>query len=350
MIRVLLVDDSPVTLMVLQSILEKEPDISVIGQAKNGKEAIILASRLAPDIITMDINMPDLDGFATTRQIMERTPVPIIIVSGIDNLEEIRASFRAVEAGALAVFRKPPAFGYPGYEEAVSEFVNAIRTYSEVKVIRRRFNHLNVPKQDVSTIQIPFQIHQDIRVVVIGASTGGPQVIQEILRNLPLGFPLPLVLVQHMSPGFIEGLALWLTESTGFPVSIARDGEILQPGILYVAPDGKHTGITSDLRFSFSISPPEHNLRPSVSYLFRSAAKNLGSHVLGILLSGMGSDGAEELLQIRQNGGCTIIQDRDSSFVYGMPGAAEMLNAGMFSLPPVEIARFLRSLPERRQL
>ncbi|HOW05610.1 CheB methylesterase domain-containing protein, partial [Methanospirillum hungatei] len=107
---------------------------------------------------------------------------------------------------------------------------------------------------------------------------------------------------------------------------------------------------TSDLRFSFSISPPEHNLRPSVSYLFRSAAKNLGSHVLGILLSGMGSDGAEELLQIRQNGGCTIIQDRDSSFVYGMPGAAEMLNAGMFSLPPVEIARFLRSLPERRQL
>lgn len=350
MIRVLLVDDSPVTLMVLQSILEKESDISVIGKAKNGKEAIILASRLAPDIITMDINMPDLDGFATTRQIMERTPVPIIIVSGIDNLEEIRASFRAVEAGALAVFRKPPALGDADYEQAAFELVNAIRTFSEVKVIRRRANHQITPKADVSNLSIPFQIHQEIRVVVLGASTGGPQVIQEIIKNIPKNISVPLVLVQHMSPGFIEGLALWLTESTGFPVQIAREGEVLQPGILYVAPDGKHTGITSDLRFSFSKSPPEHNLRPSVSYLFRSAAKNLGSYVLGVLLSGMGSDGAEELLQIRQNGGCTIIQDRDSSFVYGMPGAAEMLNAGMFSLPPVEIARFLQSVSERRHL
>ena len=229
MIHVLLVDDSEVILMVLQSILEKESDISVIGRAKNGTEAITMAQRLSPDIITMDINMPDLDGFATTRQIMERTPVPIIIVSGIDNLEEIRASFRAVEAGALAVFRKPPALGDPDYEQAASELVYAIRTFSEVKVIRRRANHQITPKADVSNLSIPFQIHQEIRVVVLGASTGGPQVIQEIIKNIPKEFSVPLVLVQHMSPGFIEGLALWLTESTGFPVQIAREVEVLQP-------------------------------------------------------------------------------------------------------------------------
>ncbi len=348
MIRVLLVDDSEVTLMVLQSIFEREPDISVIGKAKNGKEAIILASRLAPDIITMDINMPDLDGFTTTRQIMERTPVPIIIVSGIDNLEEIQASFRAVEAGALAVFRKPPAFDDPEYEKAAAELVFAVRTFSEVKVIRRRTNYKGILKGESLQARIPFNIGQDVRIVVMGASTGGPQVVQEILQNIPRDFSLPLVLVQHMSPGFIEGLALWLTESTGFPVKIALEGAIAEPGTLYLAPDGKHTGITSDLRFSFSSAPPEHNLRPSVSYLFRTAANNLGSHVLGILLSGMGSDGAEELLQIKQKGGCTIIQDMESSFVYGMPGAAEMLNAGMFSLPPVEIARFLQAVSGRR--
>ncbi|NLW76678.1 MAG: chemotaxis-specific protein-glutamate methyltransferase CheB [Methanomicrobiales archaeon] len=347
MIRVLLVDDSEVTLMVLQSILEKEPDISVIGRAKNGREAIALASRWAPDIITMDINMPDLDGFVTTRKIMENTPTPIIIVSGIDNLEEIRASFRAVEAGALGVFRKPPGYDDPEFRSASLEFISAIRTFSEVKVIRRRSSGNNGNHNEPEKITVPFRISQDIRVVLIGASTGGPQAVQEILQNMKPDFSLPMVLVQHMSPGFIEGLSLWLKESTGFQTKIAEEGEIIIPGVLYIAPDGKHTGITSDLSIEFSNTEPEHNLRPSVSYLFRSAAKNLGSKSLGVLLTGMGSDGAEELLQIRQKGGCTIIQDRESSFVYGMPGAAEARHAGMFSLPPKQIAEFLHSISLR---
>jgi len=350
MIRVLLVDDSEVSLMVLERILEKEPDISIIGKAKNGHDAITLASRLAPDIITMDINMPGMDGFAATRQIMEQTPVPIIIVSGIDNIEEVRASFKAVEAGALAVFRKPPDIGDPDYENAVAELVFAIRAYAEVRVVRRRPNIPASRGIDSPVLSIPVQIMQDIRLVVIGASTGGPQVVQEILRNIEPSFPIPMILVQHMSPGFIDGFAIWLSDSTGFPVQMAQEGETVQPEILYIAPDGRHTGITSDLRIQFSYSPPEHNLRPSVSYLFRSAAMHLGSSVLGILLSGMGCDGAEELLLIKQKGGCTIIQDKDSSFVYGMPRAAGELNAGNFSLPPVEIARFLLSISERRSM
>lgn len=344
MIQVLLVDDSEVTLMVLQNILEKEPDIEVIGIAKNGSDAITLAQRLAPDIITMDINMPGLDGFVATRRIMEASPVPIIIVSGIDNLDEIRASFRAVEAGALAVYRKPPGIGDPDFESAANEFVSAIRTFSEIKVVRRRGNHRLRHKPGTEDLGIPFQIRHDIRAVVIGASTGGPQVIQEILQSIPPGFSLPMVLVQHMSPGFVEGFGLWLTESTGYSVRVAKEGEAVQPGVLYLAPDGVHTGITSDLRIIFSKDGPEHNLRPSVSYLFRSAAKYLGPHTLGILLTGMGSDGAEELLQIRQSGGCTIIQDQDTSFIYGMPGVADSLHAGMFSLPPGEIAKFLQSV------
>ena len=346
MIRVLLVDDSEVTLQVLQRIFEKEPDIMVIGRAKNGNEAINLTSRLTPDIITMDINMPGLDGFVTTRKIMENTPVPIIIVSGIDDLDEIRASFHAVEAGALAVYRKPPAIDDPAFEDAAAELILAIRTYSEVKVIKRRSRHLPPKIPSTEPVLPPEKISKDIRVIVLGASTGGPQVVQEILMNLPSDFSLPMVLVQHMSPGFIEGLGLWLFESTGFKTCIPSEGDHLMPGVLYIAPDGKHTGITEDLRIIFSNDNPEHNLRPSVSYLFRTAALNIGNRVAGVLLTGMGRDGADELLLIRQKGGLTIIQDRESSFVYGMPGAAESLSAAMYSLSPKIISSILTSLSE----
>lgn len=340
MIQVLLVDDSEVSLMVLRNILESEQDISIIGVARDGAEAIHLASRLSPDIISMDINMPGLDGFSTTRHIMENTPVPIIIVSGIDNLEEIQASFRAVEAGALGVYRKPPAVTDPDFRRASQELISAIRTYSEVRVVKRRDAILRRPIETPPPVP-DSKCCTEAKVIVMGASTGGPQAVQEILKNLPANFALPIILVQHMSPGFIEGYASWLSDSTGIKTRVAGIGEKVRPGILYVAPDGKHTGISKDLTIEFSASDPEHNLRPSVSYLFRTAAKNCGNHAVGVLLSGMGTDGARELLDIRKKGGCTIIQNKETAFVYGMPGAADILKAGMYSLSPREIAVFL---------
>ena len=340
MIQVLLVDDSEVSLMVLRNILESEQDISIIGVARDGAEAIRLASRLSPDIITMDINMPGLDGFSTTRHIMENTPVPIIIVSGIDNLEEIQASFRAVEAGALGVYRKPPAVTDTDFKRASKELISAIRTYSEVRVVKRRDSGRRGPIETSPPVP-DSKCFLTAKVVVMGASTGGPQAVQEILKNLPGDFALPIILVQHMSPGFIEGFASWLQDSTGIRARVAGNGELVQPGTLYLAPDGKHTGISKDLTIEFSVSDPEHNLRPSVSYLFRSAAKNCGNHAVGVLLSGMGTDGAKELLDIRKKGGCTIIQSQETAFVYGMPGVAASLQAEMYSLSPQEIAVFL---------
>ena len=356
MIRVLLVDDSEVSLMVLRNILEKEQDIDIVGSARYGKEAISLVSRLMPDIITMDINMPGEDGFVTTRKIMESNPVPIIIVSGIDNLESIHASFKAIEAGALTVIRKPPALQDPEFFKSASELVSAIRTYSEVKVIRRR--NLEVKKPDLSSgikgiprenqvIEAAISICKSIKLIVIGASTGGPQVIQEILAGVPDDYPIPIVIVQHMSPGFIEGFSQWLKETTHKKTRIPDNSEHLNPGIVYLAPDGKQTGITVDFCIELSDSPREHNLRPSVSYLFRSTSENCAESTLAILLTGMGSDGAREMLQLRKNGGCTIIQDRESSFVYGMPGVAKSLDAGMFSLSPKEITLILKKLAEK---
>lgn len=343
MIQVLIVDDSRVSRDLLSSILQSEPDISVIGTASDGYEAVRLARLLKPDLITMDINMPGIDGFEATRQIMEESPVPIIIISGVDNLSEIAASFRVMEAGAMAVIPKPPGPDCQSFPDACQEILTAIRTYVEVKVIRRRPARTAPAVSEGSIITKPGRTPA---LIAIGASTGGPPVIQTLLRGLSPAFSLPLVLVQHMSPGFIGGFAEWLTVSTGFPVRVASAGEMLKPGVLYVAPDGMQAGVSSDLRMNLSFSPPEHNLRPSVSFLFRSVAANFGSSAVGVLLTGMGSDGSQELLTMRQKGSITIIQDRESSIIYGMPGEALKIGAASYILSPEEISLELMTLAQ----
>ncbi len=340
MIQVLIVDDSSVSRELLSGILQSDPDISVIGTASNGSEAVRLTSLLHPDIITMDINMPGIDGFEATRQIMEISPVPIIIVSGVDNLSEIAASFRVMQAGALAVIPKPPSPGDPHFPAACDEILSAVRTYHEVRVVRRRAR----PTPFTPPADLRDTIPGSVSLVAIGASTGGPPAIQSIISGLSRPFPAPLVLVQHMSPGFIEGFSEWLTSSTGFPVRVASDGEQLRPGLLYVAPDHVHTGITHDLRIQLSDAPAEHNLRPSVSYLFRSVAQNLGASAIGVLLTGMGTDGSLELGMMRQAGAITIIQDRESSVVYGMPGEALRIGGASLVLSPENIALELMNL------
>lgn len=342
MIQVLIVDDSPVSRELLGGILEAEPDITVIGTASDGVEAVRLARLLTPDIITMDINMPGIDGFEAARQIMEESPIPIIIISGVDNLAEIAASFQVMEAGALAILPKPPNPMSPGFSAAASELINTIRTYVEVKVIRRSRTRTSRYSESRPQSIIPSDVTPVL--VAIGASTGGPPVIQTILRELKSSFSLPLVLVQHMSPGFIEGFAEWLTTSTGFPVKVAVHNRRLEPGILYVAPDHMQMGVSPDMRIILSDSPQEHNLRPSVSYLFRSIAQNIGPAAIGVLLTGMGSDGSAELLGMRQKGSITIIQDKDSSLVYGMPGEALRVGAACHILSPEDIAQELKFL------
>lgn len=345
MIHVLVVDDSKVSRDLLSGILESEPDISVIGTASDGNEAVRLAKILSPDIITMDINMPGMDGFEAARCIMEESPVPIIIISGVDNLAEIAASFRVMEAGALAILPKPPHPTSPDFPVKSLEIINAIRTYVEIKVIKRIKTH-STKNEPLKHTTIPKGIHP--QVIVIGASTGGPPVIQTILRMLDPMFPLPLVLVQHMSPGFIMGFAEWLSHSTGFDVKIPGLHEKLQPGVLYVAPDGVQTGVSSDLRIILADAPSEQNLRPSVSYLFRSAAGNLGASAVGVLLTGMGTDGSHELLNMRKKGSITLIQDRASSIVYGMPGEAMRIGAASLILSPEDIAQQLQVLAGSR--
>lgn len=349
MIKVLIVEDSPVVREFLTYILGSEPDIEVAGTAHNGEEALEAVERVKPDIVTMDIHMPKLNGFDATRRIMETHPTPIVIVSGSSNVEEVATTFRALEAGALAIVPRPKGIGHPEHEATARELVQAVRLMSEVRVVRRwprtRAGRAPAPAPQPGPGRAP----AEVRLVAMGASTGGPIVLQTILSGLHKDFPAPVLIVQHMAPGFGAGFVEWLAQTTNFPVHLAGQGEAMAPGHAYVAPDGFHMGVRSVGRIALSKDDLENGLRPSVSYLFRSVAQIYGPHAVGVLLTGMGSDGAGELKLMKERNAVTIVQDRESSVVYGMPGEAMKLDAAAYALPPEKIGEVLRGLAVKKQ-
>ena len=346
MIKVLVVEDSPVDRELLTHILNSDPGIRVIGTAGNGEEAIEAAVRHRPDIIMMDVHMPKMDGFEATRIIMETNPLPIVIVTGSLNMIEMENSFQAIEAGALCVINKPVGMGHPDHETHAKELIKTVKLMSEVKVVRRWGRRPG--KQPGAYIGAPAEItSMDIRVVAIGASTGGPPVIQQILSGLPKEFPAPVLIVQHMAAGFFQGFAEWLSQTSSLPVHLAMNGSHILPGNVYIAPENIQMMVGMDWRLSYTDDGPENGLRPSVSYLFRSVANTFGKNAVGILLTGMGKDGAEELKLMREKGAITIAQDEESSVIFGMPGEAVKLDAAKYVLPPKGIIDLLGRLAKK---
>ncbi|MGO8694348.1 MAG: chemotaxis-specific protein-glutamate methyltransferase CheB [Rectinemataceae bacterium] len=348
MIRVLVVEDSPVVQEFLTYILDSDPDIRVVGVAPNGMEALDCVEMLRPDVITMDIHMPIMDGFEVTRRIMETVPTPIVIVSGSTGATELASTFRALEAGALAVISRPPGLNHTAFDEGSKELILTVKLMSEIKVVRRFARKKPaqtaapaVPAREPGTAS-------GIRIIAIGASTGGPPVLKEILSGLSKNFSLPVLIVQHIAAGFVKGFSEWLAGASGFPVHIASNGEVPLPGHGYLAPDDFHLGLAGGPRIVLSDDSPERSgLRPSVAHLFRSVARVLGPQAVGVLLTGMGRDGAEEMKMMRDRGAITIAQDEESSVVHGMPGEAIRLDAATYVLPPKGIAAMLSSLSEK---
>jgi two-component system chemotaxis response regulator CheB len=338
MIRVLVVDDSGVVRANLAHILATDPDIQVIGSVSCGREALAFVERQKPDVITMDIHMPDMNGYEATRRIMESTPIPIIIISATWEPKEQISSFKAIEAGALVCLPKPPGPGHPGYTEAMAELIASVKQMACVKVVRRW------PKRPpVSTVPGPSlpPVKQPIQIIAIGASTGGPPAIQQFLALLPADFPVPILIVQHIARGFVGGFVDWLNTSSPLPVHLATNHDPIWKGHVYVAPDDLQMGVADGGRIVLSDTPPEHFLRPAVSYLFRSVAETYGQASVGILLTGMGKDGAAELQLIKDAGGLTFAQDKESSVVHGMPGEAIRLGAASHVLHPAAMASSL---------
>ena len=344
-IKVLVVDDSQVVAEFLTHLFNSDRGVRVVGVSSNGEEAVEAARSMSPDVITMDIHMPGMNGYEATRKIMETCPTPIVIVSGSLKIDEVAGNFRAIEAGALAVAQRPNGVGHPQYGELAQELLKMVKLMSEVKVVRR-WPRSKYASGSSSSSAIPeiVKTKGTIRVVAIGASTGGPLVLQTILSGLPKNFAAPVLIVQHMARGFVHGFAEWLGHTSGFPVRVATDGESLKPGCAYIAPDDFHMGIGPGNTIRLAADALENGMRPSVSFLFRSVAAMFGSNAAGVLLTGMGKDGAEELKVLKDVGAITIAQDKETSVVFGMPHQAILLEAAMYVLPPEGIARTLATI------
>lgn len=346
MIRVLIVDDSFTVRALLNHQIGQQADMQVVGMAEDGEKAIRMAEELCPDVITMDFEMPHMDGLEATRAIMSRCARPIVLVSRHMDQNNQKQVFEVLRAGAVAVVNKPAGYGHPDFEASVDYLLKTLRTMSEVKVVTRRhtpsFKRMPaLSMQDAERVPTGRSGSRALRYVAIGSSTGGPAALQELLKEVEPPFPLPILVVQHIAPGFLDGFVQWLKCSTGHAVEIGAHGVKPSAGTVYIAPDKRHMGIDRNGRLILSDAPQEHCVRPSVSFLFRALAEHFASGTLGVMLTGMGRDGAQELKQLRDGGAETVIQSEESCVVYGMPGEAQRLGAADRSLAPVQIGHWL---------
>ena len=344
-IKVLIVEDSLTARQYLEHIIASDPQLEVVGTAKDGEESVKLVKLKHPDIVTMDIYMPKMNGYEATQKIMVECPTPIVIVTSSRHPDDVGGSFRAIDVGALAVLEKPPGPGHPKSKALAVKLVQTIKTMAEVRVVRR------LPKQkkqkDVPAVLPPagsIIARKRVEVVAIGASTGGPPALKNILSGLKQEFPVPVLIVQHITTGFLGGMVEWLGKTCELSIQIASDGEHIRKGIVYFAPDCRQMGVTGAGRIVLKDDPVENNVRPSVSHLFRFVADAYGERSVGVLLTGMGKDGAPELARMKEKGAITIAQDKESCVVYGMPGEAVKLNGAKYVLSLEKITRFLNSI------
>lgn len=343
--RVLVVEDSLTIRKAIVEILAHDPELEVVGQTRDGKEAIELTARLRPDVITMDMMLYDMSGLEATQQIMAKFPTPILVVSASLNRGEVYKTYEALASGALDVFEKPSA-GMPteAWGKALREKLKKISKIPVITHVRalkeRRTGSTSSPGVSISqnkprAFAPAISGRQDLRLVAIGASTGGPRALTQVLGDLPPDFGLPILVVIHMAEAFGPAFASWLGSQISIPTALAEDNEFLGKRgetRVIVAPPGKHMVVDRE-RIRLSLAPERHSCRPSVDVLFESIAEHFGSVTVACLLTGMGHDGARGLLEIRNAGGTTIAQDEETSIVFGMPKEAIKLGGATFVLP-----------------
>ncbi len=349
--RVLVVEDSAVIRRLLALIIGADPRLVLVGAVESAEEALQAIPHLRPDVISMDIRLPGMDGLEATRRIMAAHPTPIVVIADAVEDASLAISMNALRSGALAVVEKPGGLLSGGYEAAARGIAAQLAIMSEVPVIRRRTAIPGAAAPAAPAGAGPAEGGATrATVMAVAASTGGPPALARLLGALPAGFPLPVLLVQHIGAPFVEGFAAWLDGLVPMRVALARDDEPLLPGRVLVAPADRHLGLVSGVggtRARLQAGPPVSGQRPSASVLFEQMA-TLGPGGIGVLLTGMGEDGAAGLASMRRSGGYTITEHEDSAVVYGMPGAAVRLGGSCASIPLDGIApRLLQMLRPR---
>ncbi len=347
-IKVLIVDDSPVSQRIYRRIIAADSRLEIVAVVSNGREAVNYLSENKPDVVSMDLNMPHMDGIEATRHIMQHNPVPIVVSSSLYDPGQQEMAMEVLEAGAAGIMPKPPGPGHPDHDRAAKHYLRLLRSISEIKVIRRRPHLKNNTLHPVSVADeknIPGDLkHKDYRVLLIGASAGGPEGVKAILAGLKPGFPLPVMIVQHIDWHFTEGYRLWLQSYTKIPVLAAGNNQALMPGHAVLAAGNKHLVIKSEGIAGFSDEPAHRGHRPSVRHLFKSAAEIYGNKAIAVLLSGMGTDGAEELKLLKDAGALTFAQNKETSLVFGMPGEAVRLGAATMVMSPENISNYINEI------
>lgn len=350
MIRVLLVDDSPSVRAVLRRFLRQTDDLTVVAEASDGAQAVEAVLADEPDVILMDLQMPVMDGYSAIEQIMKRRPTPIVVLTSRANRNEMRTAFEAMRRGALEVLPKPEdTESWRHLAETLPPTLRAVAKVGPPPVLRPPRPPSRRPSGRTKTRERPLPPSAlasgpgpNLRWIGVGASTGGPAAIRDFLEALPPKVPASVLLVQHIAPGFELGLADWLKRELGLDVRVARQGERPRPGAVRLAPAGYHLRLAPGGVVELNSStPPVQGHRPAVDELFHSLAEGDALRSAGVLLTGMGSDGVEGLLELRRHGGLTLAQDEATSVVFGMPRVAVERGAADEGLSPGDIARVL---------
>jgi two-component system chemotaxis response regulator CheB len=328
MIRVLIAEDSITCFGLLAEILGTDPGLMLLGHAADGAQAISMTRELRPDVIVMDIHMPVMDGFEATRKIMVEVPTPIVIVSAAVNVREVGVSMHALRVGALAVLAKPALDASSDFTDMARHFTASIRAMAGVRVVRRWARNSSAPPpRPISRSTAP------VSIIAIATSTGGPGALYRVLSDLPAKLSVPIVVVQHIAAGFIEGLAAWLDAASPLTVKVAERSERLQAGHVYIAPDEFHLGLIDRHTIDISSAAAVGGFRPSATFLFEAVARTHAAGAVAVILTGMGDDGLVGLRAIRAAGGRIFAQDEDTSVVFGMPGAAVAAGLADSTLP-----------------
>jgi two-component system, chemotaxis family, protein-glutamate methylesterase/glutaminase len=337
MIRILVVDDSPSTRQTIVELINKAEDMQVVGEGATGLDAVRLNYSLQPHVIAMDCHMPLMDGLQATRVIMQENPTRVVILQEPTQVYDAEWSAQITAVGALDSCTKP-------VDEAGGELLlKTLRAMSQVGVVRLTRRAGDVPEE---ILNLPGMIRRP-EIVLIVSSTGGPPALETILSMLPPDFPLPIAVVQHISDEFVDSMTNWLNDVTPFVIKMAEAGERPQPGHIYIAPIGVHLRIAFNGRFSLEQDTENYRHIPSGDVLLESAAQVYGPSAIGIVLTGMGIDGAAGLTKLRENGGHTIVQDEATSVVFGMPKAAIEMGGSEYIMPLDSIAPLLNRLARK---